>query len=337
MMPPPAPPLLEPPVRLALIGCGQIGRLHAQRLAADPRAQIVACADPNLAAARAVRDDLARDAAVFDDLDALVDRTTPAAAIVCTPTHLHFEQVQALRARGLPVLCEKPLADNRERIATLIANAAAGPLLALAYQRRYWATFRTLRREVASGRWGPVHAVTTHSAERWQQTIAGTWRNDPQFNPGGFIGDAGSHKIDMVFFVTGLGPREVFARSDRRSSQVEIVTTISGLLDGDVALSMSFIGCAQHWREDFHVHCAAADLLLRDGAVWVAQNNRLKKLEPLEPESDPDAAFLDSLTSAAPNTAPASCALPVWDFTQAVLASARTGRVVACPPSVDKS
>jgi predicted dehydrogenase len=172
--------------------------------------------------------------------------------------------------------------------------------------------------------------VTAHVSELWQQTIAGTWRDDPAFNPGGFIGDAGSHKIDMVFFVTGLAPREVFAHSDRRGSRVEIVTTLSARLENDVSLSMSFIGDAQHFREDFQVHCAEADLLYRDGKVSIARRNAIEpdaSLE-LEPESNPDSAFLDSLAGAAPNFAPAQIALPVWDFTQAVLESARTGRLI---------
>jgi predicted dehydrogenase len=202
------------------------------------------------------------------------------------------------------------------------------PLLSIAYQRRYWATYRTLRREVQSGRWGRVQSVTTHSSERWQQTIAGTWRDDPAMNPGGFIGDAGSHKIDMVFFVTNLALAEVFAHADNRGSRVPIGTTVSGRLTNGVALSMNFIGDAQHWREDFCVHCDHADLSIHDGRLWLARDNRIEPVTDLEPESNPNAAFLDCLLDGAPNQAPPECALPVWDFTQAVLSSARTGHVV---------
>src|SRR5262249_52429692 len=161
----------------------------------------------------------------------------------------------------------------------------------------------------------------------WQQTIAGTWRDDPAFNPDGFIGDAGSHKIDMVFFVTRLAPRAVFAHSDQRGSRVEIVTTLTARLENDVALSMNFIGDAQYFREDFQVHCADADLVYRDGIVSMARNNKFELLGDLEPESNPNAAFLNLVTETAPNFAAPSVALPVWDFTQASLESARTGKI----------
>ena len=316
-------------VNLALIGCGAIARLHVQRLLTDPRARVVGLCDFDLSAARRLRDELSVDAQVFPALAQLLDSCPLDAAVICTPTLLHFEQVLLCRQRGLHVLCEKPLADTRERIVQLIElTRGGGPVLSVSYQRRYDAIYRTLRHEVRSGRWGPVQSVTTHSAERWQQTIAGTWRDDPQLNPGGFLGDAGSHKIDMLFFVTGLSPREVFAHSHRRGSRVEIVTSVSGLLTGGVALSMNFIGNAQHWREDFHVHCAEADLVIREGTMWIARNNRFEKSEDLEPPSSPDIAFLDVITAGAPNEAPPDCALPVFDFTQAVLESARTGKIV---------
>jgi predicted dehydrogenase len=316
-------------LRLAIVGCGQIGRFHAERIVADRRSRIVALCDPQTANAERLREVFAPEARVVNDLAKLAEAASLDGAVVCTPTNQHFDQVRLLRESGVHVLCEKPLADSRERIVQLIAEAEqGGPLLSVGYQRRYWPTFRTLRREVRSGKHGPVRSLTTHNAERWLQTIGGTWRDDPRLNPGGFIGDAGSHKLDMVFFATGLAPREVFAHSGNRGANVPIVTTISARLEGDVALSMNFIGDAQHFREDFQVHCAEADLLVRDGAVWIARDNRVEKITDLEPESNPNAAFADCLTQGVANVAPASIALPVWDFTQAVLESARSGRVV---------
>lgn len=339
------------PVSLALIGCGQIGRLHAERIRADGRGRIVAVSDPQRESAERLRRELAPDGVVFNSLSELLDCEVIDSAVVCSPSNLHFDQASMLLERRVPTLCEKPLADSRDRIESLVnmvrvsgversespvriagGSRALDPshprLLSVAYQRRYWSTFRTLRREVQSGRWGRVRSVTTHSSERWQQTIAGTWRDDPAMNPGGFIGDAGSHKIDMVFFVTGLAPAEVFAHAETRGSRVPIVTSVSGRLTGGVALSMNFIGDAQHWREDFCVHCEQADLSIHDGRLWLARDNRIEPVTDLEQESNPNSAFLDCLLEGAPNQAPPECALPVWDFTQAVLTSARMREIV---------
>ena len=229
------------------------------------------------------------------------------------------------------VLCEKPLADIRDRIVELIEKAARGaPTLAVAYQRRYSSIYRTLRRELQAGRWGPIRAVTAQLVEDWQSTIGGTWRDDPVHNLGGFVGDAGSHKIDVVFYVTGRKPVEVFARCDRCGSQVEIVTTVCGRLEGDVSLGMNFLGHAHHLGEDFHITCDKADLLVRDERLWIARDNRVEPFPEaeMEPDSSPVSGFIDLLDEKQPNPAPPDCALPVFDFTQAILESSRTNRLV---------
>ncbi len=277
--------------------------------------------------AERLRLDVAPNATICEDLPSLLQLPDLDAAVISTPTTSHYDQTLACRARNLHVLCEKPLAESRERIAALIEESRRpGPLCMLAYQRRFWSTFRTLRREVQSGRWGPVRAVTSHNVEHWQPKIAGTWRDDPTINLGGFVGDAGSHKLDAVFYVTGLAPREVFARSWNCGSRVPIVSSVSAVLEGDVPLCMDFIGHAQYLGEDLHVHCAEADLMVRDRRVWIARGNRVEPLENAEPESNPDRGFLDLLDGVATNLAPFECARPVYETTMAILDSSRTGR-----------
>ena len=325
---------LNVPVRVGIVGCGQIGKLHAKRLAGNPAARLVALFDSHSATANQLAKEHDHNPRVCRTFDELIAFDGLDAVIICTPTSLHFDQVRACRERGLHVLCEKPLADTRGRIQTLMEESArGGPLLAVAYQRRNSALYRTLRRELQSGKWGKIQSVASHNCERWQQVQAlpGMWRDDPLINPGGFIGDAGSHKIDMVFFATGLKPTEVFAHSDRHGCHVEIVTTVSARLEGGASLNMSFLGNAQHFREDLQISCTEADILIRENELWIAQDNRLEKLKNLEAESDPVTAMIECLTEGTENVAPASCALPVFDFTQAILESSQTGRLAFIP------
>lgn len=355
-------------MRVLIVGCGGIAPFHLEPLSRDLRAKIVALCDPQADHREQIRLRFAPDAIVGDDLVSLIERAEPDAAVVLSPTQLHFEHVSQLLERGVPTLCEKPLAESRSRISGLIdlARAAKVPL-AIAYQRRTFATYRTLRREVLSGRWGRVRSVTSLSSERWIQVYGRTWRDDPAFNPGGFVGDAGSHKVDMLFFTTGLPPTQVTAHSQRRGHGVDVVTNAVGLLGEDASLTMVSVGDAAHYREELTIHLDEADFLIRDGKLLLARNNRIEELrgngagEPapslwagagsphardrsaaasdsppvpvLEPESSPTLAFLDHLLTGAPNVAPPEIALPVWDFTAALMRSAREGRTVDVGPA----
>lgn len=314
--------------RIGIIGCGRMGRLHTLLLNADRRARVVALYDSDSRAALSLRDQLVPEAQIFEDVKTLLEKGQIDAAIVCTPTTAHFEQVQACRREGCAVLCEKPLADTTERIRQLIDESSSGPPLVIAYQRRSWTTYRTLHREVQSGRWGKIQAVTSHNTEYWQQTIAGTWRDDPAVNPGGFLGDAGSHKLDALFYATGLVPAAVSARTNQCGSSVPIVTTASVTAENDVPIALDLIGNAHHQAEDLQIHCAEADLMVRDWRVWIARGNTVEPLTPLEPDAQPVSTFLDMLDGKRSNPAPAACAWPVFALTEAILTSSRTGLAV---------
>ncbi len=313
--------------RFAVLGCGRMGRLHTTRLQQDARARVTTLFDVDRCMAERLQQDLVPQALVDPTLEELLARDDIDAVVISTPTSSHCAQVLACRARGWPVLCEKPLSDSAAATCELIESVqCGGPPLSIAYQRRSWATYRTLRREVESGQWGAVRSVASHTSERWQQTIAGTWRDDPEINIGGFLGDAGSHKVDALFYTTGLDVAEVFARSEKCGSRVEIVTNVSAVSTEGVPITMDFVGNANHQAEDLHVHCEEADLLIRDMRVWIARRNVVEPLTPLEAESHPVETFLNVLDGTGLNMAPPECAWPVLAFTQAVLTSAVTGR-----------
>jgi predicted dehydrogenase len=306
-----------------------MGRLHAERLGRDGRARIAAVFDVDRAAAASLQASFAPQARVAGRFEELFELAALDAAVISTPTQLHGEHAGAFLARGTAVLCEKPLARTRGEIVALVERARESrTLLCVGYQRRLLAVYRELRRLVRSGAGGPVRAVCSHNIENWQQTIAGTWRDDPQANFAGFIGDAGSHKIDAVFFTTGLKPIEVFARTRREDSRVETSASVSALLEGDVPLTMDFVGRAQTFREFLSVHCAEADFTLVDGVLSVGREGQTGIHPIAAADSNPVAAFLDGLTAGAENFAPGECALPVYDFTQGIVESARSGRSV---------
>ena len=108
------------PIRFAILGCGRMGRMHIERLRADGRGRAVALFDTQPDAVESLQRELAPDATGFSDFDDLLSQTEADAAIIGTPTSLHFDHIRACRARGWHVLCEKPLADRREHLLTLI-------------------------------------------------------------------------------------------------------------------------------------------------------------------------------------------------------------------------
>ncbi|HUY91789.1 MAG TPA: Gfo/Idh/MocA family oxidoreductase [Pirellulales bacterium] len=322
---------IEIPVRIGLIGCGAIGKLHAERLKADPRAEIAVLCDPDLSRAERLRAELSLSAEVASEPQAALAAAGLRAAVIASPTLSHYEQVCLAFELGLDVLCEKPLAARREEIADLIERRdRLGRILSVSYQRRYKAPYRTARRELAERAdwYGPLNEVHVFVCERWQQTIHGTWRDDPLVGAG-YFGDAGSHQIDVVHFITGRRPEAVLAQSDRCGSRVEIVTRVLARMTGGAGLVAHFVGRANHWSEDIYFHCRDADLLLRNEKLSRAKQNRVEPVADLLPEVSPNQAFLDGILAGTATLSPAEAALPMYDWTAAVLQSIGSGDWVA--------
>ena len=323
-------------LRCVVIGCGRMGLAHAERLAADARSTLVGFYDSDHETAVQLRDRFAPDAPVFESAEDAFAQSKADAAVICTPTSVHAAQVRAAATHDLHVLCEKPLGATRDEIIGLIdlSQSLSNLHFMLGYQRRFWSIYQRMKAEVESGQWGNIVGVTAVNTERWQQTIAGTWRDDPDINYGGYLGDAGSHRLDNLFYLTDLRLGDLSARSTKAGSNVEIVTLVNGELlddsDREVPFSLSFVGNSNSFHEELFIHCENADLIVRDFQLFIGRDNKVELID-LPPEhsgrestQNPVAGFLDLVTGAAKNISPFECAFPVFDMTTAILESAHS-------------
>lgn len=146
------------PVRLAVVGAGLIGKRHVGHVLARPEAELAAIVDPAPAAK-----DLAGEKRVawFPSFAAMLAAgARPEGAIVATPNRLHVANGLECVAAGVPVLVEKPLADDVAGAARLVEAAeAAGVPLLTGHHRRHNPLMRQAKEAIESGRLGTVVAV----------------------------------------------------------------------------------------------------------------------------------------------------------------------------------
>lgn len=145
------------PVGLAVMGAGLIGRRHIEHVLARPEAQLAAIVDPTPAAKS-----LAEEKGVpwFPDLPAMLATARPEGVLVATPNQLHVANGLECVAAGIPVLIEKPLADDVDAAAGLVAAAeAAGVPLLTGHHRRHNPLMREAKAAIDAGKLGRLVAV----------------------------------------------------------------------------------------------------------------------------------------------------------------------------------
>jgi predicted dehydrogenase len=171
------------PVRIAVVGAGLVGRQHVLRVRDEPAARLAAIVDP-MPAARELADGLG--APWFADLEALLGADQPDAAIIATPNQLHVANGLACVAAGVPMLMEKPVADDVAAGWRLVeaAERADVPML-VGHHRRHSPLIQRAREIVASGRLGRITSVC---ALCWflkpdDYFTAAAWRREPGARP----------------------------------------------------------------------------------------------------------------------------------------------------------
>jgi predicted dehydrogenase len=128
-------------IRIAVIGTGYMGRLHAGKFAASPAAELVSVVDADGGRAAQVAAELGCRSAT--DFRALLPHVE--AACVAVPTEKHHEVVRDCLEAGVHVLVEKPLARTLAEADALLALARAKHLvLQVGHLQRYNPAFRAL-------------------------------------------------------------------------------------------------------------------------------------------------------------------------------------------------
>jgi len=183
-------------LRIAIIGAGRIGQVHASTIAHHPAAELALIADPVAGAAASVA---ARFGArsTEDVQDVFADDAVDA-VVVGSPTPYHVDQIMAAVASGKAVLTEKPVDLSVARIdECLTAIAGNEHRVMVGFNRRFDPGVVELKQRLDAGEIGDLRQLTIIS-------------RDPAAPPAGYLTNSGGifrdmtiHDFDMARFLLG--------------------------------------------------------------------------------------------------------------------------------------
>lgn len=188
-------------MRIGLLGCGGIGKIHADALAAlDRPLHAVADADP--ARAKAFAEGCGAKA--LPGLSALIEESD--AVLVCTPPGTHADQITAIAAAGRHVFTEKPLClslEDADRIGRAV-SASRGTFM-IGYVLRFFPLFRLFLERFRAGDLGELVSCWDMRFKEWDYYRT-KWLSDPA-QSGGITVEFFTHDIDWLLAVGGFPGR----------------------------------------------------------------------------------------------------------------------------------
>lgn len=183
-------------LRIAVLGCGRIGRMHAANIAAHRRAELAGVFDVHdqsadeIAATHGVTKFLAaEDVFASKGVDAV---------LIATPTPTHVDFIEMAVTANKAVLCEKPIDLSLTRVNALKERLGDTDVpIMLGFVRRFDPGHALARTAMLDGEIGELHQVIITS-------------RDPGMAPDAYIESSGGifrdmtiHDLDLARFMLG--------------------------------------------------------------------------------------------------------------------------------------
>ena len=197
------------PIRMLVIGLGQLGTVWIENIIADPRYEVTAVVDTNEERIHQTCSKFALDEKIaFTSLEKGISETDLDAALIVVPPQFHYSTAKICIENKLQILSEKPLANSMgEALSIKKLSEQQNVLFMVSQDYRWQPPIQALRESIAKGLIGkPGYAVYRH----YRSLKIGGWREQMGDV---ILEDMAIHHFDILRYITGLDCEEVFAES----------------------------------------------------------------------------------------------------------------------------
>lgn len=214
-------------IRIAILGCGTIGDVHARAIAELPEiCELAAICDVNPDRAEEYAKKYGTKA--YSDYAKMLSDPKIDAVSICTPSGMHADQSIAAMEAGKHVLCEKPLAltvRDAERICE--CEARTNKKVSVIFQMRFIEDMQYLKKVLSEGLLGTLVFCDLYM-KYWRDESyfkVSPWRGTFAMDGGGALMNQGIHGVDIMHFLCGT-PRLLTAKAKTLVHNIETEDTV---------------------------------------------------------------------------------------------------------------
>jgi predicted dehydrogenase len=223
------------PVRIGIIGMGNIGSHHAEYLLAGKvkRCELKAVSDPFT---EKLGQHEKRGVKIFSDGSDLIKSGEVDAVIIATPHYQHTSLGIAALEAGLHVMVEKPISAHKADAERLITVRQKHPKLVFAgmFQMRTESRYAKIKKLIAEGQLGRVVRFSWIITE-WYRTEAyyasGGWRATWKGEGGGVLINQCLHQLDTLQWLMGMPSRVHSFVQLGRYHQIEVEDDVTSYME----------------------------------------------------------------------------------------------------------
>lgn len=211
-------------LKVALIGCGSMGKNHARVLMNMEGADLVAIVEESL---KHIPTQFS--GRVFNNTQAMLDEVEIDYAVIAAPTVAHHNIALMLIESGIPFLVEKPVASTVAEAQELVTKSSVSSVLGgVGHIERYNAAVQEASKRIEEGQLGAIIQIMTQRTGPFPGRISDV----------GVAKDLATHDIDAARFLAGSEYENFGAYTARKSGREhEDLIACSGQLENGVVVN----------------------------------------------------------------------------------------------------
>src|SRR5690349_11097635 len=189
-------------VKVAIVGCGFMGRMHANVYSLLNNAQLVALVDRKAEKRETYSKDFGVPA--YETLHELFEKHPDLDVVdVCLPTYEHKDAVMAAASAKKHVFCEKPMALTVGDADAMIHACSQAPVrLMIGHCIRFWPEYVLLKKLVEDKSLGELRSINLTRFGEFPSWSTDNWLADESKSGGGVL-DMHIHDTDFIHYLLG--------------------------------------------------------------------------------------------------------------------------------------
>lgn len=198
-------------IRYGIVGTGMMGGEHIRNIRLLDNVSITAIADPVESSLDWAGESLGEHRpARFRSAEELAEKGEVDAVIVASPNFTHRAALEPLFAKGVAILCEKPLATTIADADWIVAQAArSGAPFWTGMEYRYMPPVARFIQDIRSGRIGALKMLAMREHRFPFLVKVGDWNRFSR-NSGGTMVEKCCHFFDLMRLIVGAEPERVY-------------------------------------------------------------------------------------------------------------------------------
>ena len=190
-------------MKVAVIGCGNVSKMHLKALRENPETEIIAVADIDFARADSTANEYGAKA--YYNFDEFLKTERPDSIHICTPHYLHTDMAVKALTAGINVLTEKPCSVSFKEVEKLCkAQKESGKQLGVCFQNRYNSCVCKAKEIIENGSLGKLKSIRAFVTWcRGEDYYSDDWHGTADKECGGVLINQAIHTVDLIQYLGG--------------------------------------------------------------------------------------------------------------------------------------